>query len=108
MTRTEAAFVLATFASAFGREVDESAMELWYGSTLERCDPSVAARTIERIVAEDEWFPTPARFNAVRRAVERGMEPPHRALPAPLIDQSERERVHALITKTRATLRGEA
>ena len=105
MSPQEAAQLLAAFASAYHRTVDESEARLWYQSTLHRIDYQTALKIADRIVTEDKYFPTPARFGEMRRAVERDMEQPYKALPMPAPLEAERERVAALIAKTRSGLR---
>ena len=103
MTKQEAASVMAAFATAFRSTIDESHMALWYESVLSRCDAQDAARAVERIVATDERFPTPARFSAVLKAVER--REPSRALPVGAVN---RERAQEHIAAIRSQLRGES
>lgn len=108
MTPTDAAKVLAIFATAYGKTVDETAMDLWYQSSLQRCDPDIAAQVAERIVSTDQWFPTPARWNEVRRAVERDRAQPHQALEAAPVSETEKQRVARMIEEARTKLRGGA
>jgi hypothetical protein len=95
----EAAQVLATFATTFQRTVDEQMMQLWFQSTLAQVDADVAWEVVDVIVREDERFPTPARFNALRRGVERRQEQPYQALAGPT---PEPDWVKQLIADTRA------
>lgn len=105
MSPKEAAQLLAAFASAYSKPLDESAVELWYQSTLHKVDYAVAMKVADRIVSHDEWFPTPARFNEVRRVVERDQAEPFRALPSPEPAEGERSRVKQLIADMRKRLR---
>jgi hypothetical protein len=99
----EAAAVLATFATTFGRNVDETMMDLWFKSTLQHIDADLAWSVVEVVVKEDERFPTPARFNAIRGGIERRQHQPFTALPSAPISESEHDRVHRLIAETRDT-----
>lgn len=104
MSPQEAAKLLAAFASAFGRQVDEPTAQVWYQSTLSRVDYPVALRVADRIVSEDTRFPTPARFNEVRRAVERDREQPYKTLPQATPSDDERSRVKQIVTTIRKRL----
>jgi hypothetical protein len=106
MNRTDAAKVLAVFSSCYRQNVDETTAELWYSTTLQNCDAEIGSEVARRIVEADDWFPTPARFNALRKNVERGREAPYRAVDAAPTTQTERDRIHQIITDTRHKLRG--
>lgn len=62
-------------AVAYSRQVTEDELELWYDTVLHATSAGIAGRAILRIVGEDTHWPTPARFNAVRRAVQADDEP---------------------------------
>lgn len=101
MSPQEAAKLLAAFSSAYSRSVDEQAAQLWYQSTLCNVDYQVGLEVADRLVSEDNYFPTPARFNEMRRAVERDHAQPHKALSMPLPSNDERDRVKELIADMR-------
>lgn len=105
MSPQEAAQLLAAFASAYGRSVDETTARLWYESTLHKLDYQTALRIADLLITEDKFFPTPARFGEMRRAVERDLEQPYKALPSPAPSMTERQRVAELIASTRKRLR---
>lgn len=107
MSPAEAAKVMAVLATAYNRDVTEETVGLWFQSCLSHTDYAVAELVVERIVSEDQWFPAVARFNEVRRTVERGLEEPVQALPAAPASSDERERVKDIIDVTRRKLRGE-
>lgn len=108
MNHEQAAGAMAVLRTAYNRDIDEQTMQVWYGSALERCAVDVARQVVERIVNEDQFFPTPARFNEVRRAVERAMEPTYAALPAAPEPPATVDRVKQIIAETRSKLRGSA
>ena len=93
--------MLAALATAFHHTLDPAASELWFGSCLERIDREVGERTVRRLVADDQRWPTPARFNEVRRAVDAGL-PPDRQLPSAAADPA---RNLAAVRKAREVLR---
>lgn len=105
MDKREAAEVMAYLASAFHRELDSAALEVWYQSALQGCDADVGVEVARWIVRDDEWFPTPARFGEVRRAVLRGREDAVVALPPAPPADDERARVRAVIAEARAKVR---
>lgn len=92
---------MAVLRSAFSKDIDDRTMEVWYGSALERCSVDVARETVARIINEDQFFPTPARFNEVRRAVERAQEPTYAALPPAPQTPNQHDRIKAHIANAR-------
>lgn len=104
MNRQQAAGAMATLATAYRQTIDEEQMALWYRSVLEPCAVEAARLVVERIVSEDEWFPTPARFNEVRRAVERGLEPSVQALPPAPPTDAAKNAVRAHIAAARQAI----
>lgn len=76
MTREEAGRIVASLRSNWpNTKVTAETVETWWNAALERTTFDVALPTVLRLVAEDEFFPTVARFHAMRRAIERGAEP---------------------------------
>lgn len=106
MNKQQAAQAMAVLASAYSKTLDDAQMAVWYGSALERVDVAVARETVSTIIRDDQFFPTPARFNEVRRAVERAHEPTFAALPAAPQAPEQVDRVKQIIAETRAQLRG--
>lgn len=75
MTRKDAQKLLAVMAVAYTHEVDEAEAQLWFDACLAHVDTRVANRAVLRIVTEDKFWPTPARFNEMRRAIQAADEP---------------------------------
>lgn len=106
MNQQQAAQAMAVLASTYSKTIDPEQMSVWFGSCLEKCPVDIAREAVAVIIRDDQFFPTPARFNEVRRAVERAHEPSVQALPpAPRTDQQV-DRVKQIIAETRAQLRG--
>lgn len=103
MTAREAAELLRALAAAFGRRVDQAVQDVWWNSALQHCPYPDGCRTVAAIIATDERFPTPARFNAVRRAL--APRHPVQVLDPPPVPATERERVRDLVAATRTRLR---
>lgn len=75
MNERQAGELLAKFAVVFHVAVTKDLTRVWFESVLQRTDADVGFAAAERIVVEDQRFPTPARFAEVLRAVKRGREP---------------------------------
>lgn len=72
MTRDEAARLLTALGSGWPQvTLTADQAEVWYRSALERTTFDVGLAVVMRLVETEERFPTVARFNEVRRAVER-------------------------------------
>lgn len=108
MNKQEAAKVLAVLSSAYTHTVTEQEAEVWYGVVLEHCDPMVAGMAAERLIAEDQFWPTPARFNETRKAIERGREPAVKALPQPGRTEAEKEHARKCLAEARRLIKENA
>jgi hypothetical protein len=75
MNRTDSGELVDEMYAAHGRVPDKAAYEAWHNSALISVDRARAAEVIRKLTAEEEYLPTPSRFNAVLRA---GHHPPPR------------------------------
>lgn len=101
MTRQEAAKLLAAMAVTYSKEVTDDLLELWFNAVFQNITPEMGAKTVEKLIASDKFWPTPARFGEVRRSVV--------AAEAPLIQigpktQAEKENVERFIALCRQAL----
>lgn len=103
MTRNEVLHTLTAFAAAWPTfPLEEPTVELWCNA-LADCDNTAAVRATARLVTNEEWFPSVARFRAEVRAVAGGSDlpglPPGRANP---------EHVARMVAEARRHLGGAA
>lgn len=96
MNQREAAEIVAVLRTS-GLSVDDVTIRVWFESALRSVDAEEGRRVALAMVAESSDYPTPARFNAMRRELRDVVRLPEReafaALPAPAPD-SERIRAH--------------
>ena len=95
---------MAILHSAFGADVSDLQVRIWYGSCLESIPYELGARVAARIVREDQFMPRPARFNEVRRAEQSGAEPSLNQLPSPRYEVASPERTAYWQAKCRETM----
>lgn len=82
MNKPEAAQVLAVMAAPFPWDVTDDQAEVWYQAALAVVSLDVGLEVAVRLVETEERFPTPARFNSERKAVDRERYEARRALEA--------------------------
>lgn len=94
MNRGDADQILAILAAPHGWTIESDTKDVWYQAALERCDAELATAIAVRLVESEERFPTPARFNKERAAVERerylASQQEQPALPSMPTPESER------------------
>lgn len=100
MNRQEAAQVLAVMAAPHPWDVEEDMAQVWHQAALQDVSLDVGLAVAIRLVETEERFPTPAKFNETRRALERAVIAP---LPA-LVPPSDRASGAEWIGKMRAHL----
>lgn len=72
MTRDEGARLLAALHGNWPQvPIDDAVTMTWFSSAFERCDFQTGLAAVLRLVESEERFPTIARFNEQRRAIER-------------------------------------
>jgi hypothetical protein len=79
VTRAEATRVMARLAATYpATTITEDVAAVWYETALHGITLELGEQVARRLAATDEtaWLPQPARFNAVRRAVQADLEPP--------------------------------
>lgn len=106
MTPHEAGQLLAMMAAAYGlKDVSDDHSEVWYQSAFQRVDYQLGLDAMQRVIELDEYRPTPARFNAECRVIERARYLDERAAQPslPAIPTAETERQQH-ITEMRAML----
>lgn len=108
MTRIEAAKVMTVLAAAFSHKLTDDELEVWYGAALENVDAFLGGMVAQRLVSEDHFWPTPARFSEMRRAVERSQEPAVKALDEAPVTEAEFSNRKRLIGLMRETLVAQA
>lgn len=78
--------MLAALTAAYRVDLPDDTQEVWYSSALERCPLEDAGEVLARIIATEEFFPTPAVWHRVRRELLRARQiaaAPSGELPAP-------------------------
>lgn len=88
MTAAQAARLMTAMGVVWSHSLSDDELEIWYSTVLESCEPLVGEEVVRRLITEDKRWPRPARFNEMRREVERSMEPP--SYPALEPEQGDR------------------
>lgn len=92
-------------AVAYSHPLTDDELELWFNTCLRSTDVRLAGRATLRIVSEDKFWPTPARFNEIRRAIQADDEPPASALPSGPRTEQERANVARYIALCREIIK---
>jgi hypothetical protein len=76
VTELEAAKVLAVLATAFNHTVSTEEADVWFNACLWATDVGIAGKVCDRLVSKCQRWPTVAEWQAERRAVQAGIDPP--------------------------------
>lgn len=105
MTRDEAArLLMALHGNWPNTPMDDAVTLTWYSAVFERLDFETGLAVVTRLVETEERFPTIARFNEIRRAVQRRQAESHepKQIVEGILTGDKRQRM-ALITRLIAT-----
>jgi hypothetical protein len=79
MNRNQATGIMARLAATFPTtSITADVAEVWFNTCLESISYELGERVVQRLAEteNDRRLPPPARFNAVRRAMQADDEPP--------------------------------